>query len=325
MTEAKPAPGGGVWTGPDLLDISSVSAPEIRSILDRALAFRDAGDVQHELLRGKRIANLFFEDSSRTRVSFTMAAHRLGATTTDLFSHGSSISKGETLADTAQLVEANGAHAIVTRTGQSGASKLIAEAVEIPVLNAGDGRHEHPTQGLLDVFALCEARGAGWDLRGVTVAIVGDLANSRVARSDIGTMTALGARVVCVGPTALAPAALTALARSPGSCEVCSDLDGVLGEADAIQVLRIQFERHGAKGASVASPREYRDRFGLTVARAGAMKRGSFVMHPGPFNRGLEIDGEVADGKAGVASLILPQVTAGCFVRMATLAMVMGA
>jgi aspartate carbamoyltransferase catalytic subunit len=208
---------------------------------------------------------------------------------------------------------------------------MIASAVDVPVINAGDGKHEHPTQGLLDIYTLAEACGRleDFSLKGLTVAIVGDVASSRVARSDIAGMRTLGASVVCVGPPAMAPMGLESL-----GCKVSHDLDAVLPKADAVMMLRIQFERHGeaaknpgAAGAgesgksaalspTIASVREFRERFGLTEARAARMKPGAFVMHPGPINRGIELDALVADGPR---SLILRQVAAGVLVRMAVL------
>jgi aspartate carbamoyltransferase catalytic subunit len=214
-----------------------------------------------------------------------------------------------------------GIAALVVRARQSGAAAMIASAVKCPVVNAGDGRHEHPTQGLLDIFTIAEAfeRLDGFDMRGLKVVIVGDVMASRVARSDIAGLTTLGAEVVCVGPPAMAPAGVACL-----GCGVSNDLDSVVGGADAVIMLRIQFERYGdakptgeqVKSSPIASLRDFRERFGLTVQRAAKMKRGAVVMHPGPINRGIELDAEVADGER---SLVLRQVTNGVAVRMAVL------
>lgn len=275
-------------------------------------------------LQGKVVANLFFEDSTRTRLSFTVAAKRLGADAIDLLGANSSVSKGETLIDTARNIEAMGVCALVVRARQSGAAALIASRVGIPVLNAGDGKHEHPTQGLLDVYTLAKAhkRDKDFDLSGLRVAIVGDVSASRVARSDIAGLTALGAEVTCVGSPSLAPKSLEAL----GVC-VQHELDSLLPSLDAIIMLRIQFERHDGptpahageakKPANViASVREYRELYALTQARATKLRQGCIIMHPGPINRGIELDAEVADGPG---SVILQQVSHGVLVRMAAL------
>lgn len=287
-------------------------------------------------LAGKVVANLFFEDSTRTRVSFAIAAQRLGAGVVDLTGATSSVSKGETLIDTATNIEAMGVCALVVRARQSGAAALIASRVGIPVINAGDGKHEHPTQGLLDVATLARATGRDrdgrYDLSGLRVAIVGDIAASRVARSDIAALTMLGAQVVCVGGPTLAPAGLASL-----GCTVERDLDALLPTLDAVVMLRIQFERAGGEGAShaiasaapgglppkaagtsvIASVREYREQYAMTAPRAARLKPGAVVMHPGPINRGIELDAEVADDPT--RSVILRQVSQGVLVRMAVL------
>ncbi len=275
---------------------------------------------------GRVVANLFFEDSTRTRTSFTIAARRLGADCVDLASQTSSVNKGETLIDTARAIEAMGVGAIVVRARQSGAAALIARHVAAPVINAGDGRHEHPTQALLDILTIARAfsrvgAGAtGFDLSGLRVAIVGDVVSSRVARSNIAGLTALGARVACVGPASFAPASLATL-----GCDVSSDLEPVVREADAVMMLRIQFERHadGSKAPApgdsraIASIREYRELYAMTEARARLLREGAIVMHPGPMNRGIEVDAGVADGPR---SVITRQVSTGVVVRMAVLA-----
>ncbi len=305
----------------------------MRGLLTLAKTLTARPDVG-SLLAGSIIANLFFEDSTRTRTSFSVAAHRLGANVVNLSGAESSLSKGETLVDTARNIEAMGVHALVVRAKQSGAAETIAKAVACSVINAGDGRHEHPTQGLLDAFTLAThlKRDGTWDLSGLRVAIVGDIVSSRVARSNIACLTALGAKVVCIGPPGMAPAAITGASKVAGACEVSHDLDGELERIDAAMMLRIQFERHGAapttaeshnplrdgpKGGSLASVREYRSLYALTPERAAQMKLGAVVMHPGPINRGIELDACVADGPR---SLILAQVAHGVSVRMAVLA-----
>ncbi|HED54635.1 MAG TPA: aspartate carbamoyltransferase catalytic subunit [Phycisphaerales bacterium] len=318
-----------------LLDLASMSRERMVGLLSRARSFDDGtGSPKHHesrrrMLVGRSVCNLFFEDSTRTRVSFSLAARGLGAGTTNLTAPGSSITKGETIVDTASNVEATGGDALVVRCSSAGAPELIARHVSVPVINAGDGSHEHPTQGLLDVYALSQALGRedSFDLTDLNIAIVGDIASSRVARSDIAAMTRLGARVVCVGPAPLAPKSLESL-----GCTVSADLDSVLGEVDAVQMLRLQFERHaGAKPGEKPSPpgvgsvREYRALYALTETRARLMKPGSVVMHPGPINRGLEMDGAVADGlDGGPRSIVLAQVSAGVLVRMAVLTDLLG-
>ncbi len=306
--------------------MQGVSATQIRALLVASRSRVDiTTDVKDSPLAGTTIANLFFEDSTRTRTSFTNAAHRLRAHVSNLLGAFSSVTKGETLIDTARNVEAMGVHALVIRARQGGAAGMIARNVRCPVINAGDGRHEHPTQGLLDIYTLAEAAGrlADFRLDGLTVAIVGDIVSSRVARSNSAGLTALGADVVCVGPAGLAPKSLESLAeRGPGAgrVRVTHDLDGVLPEVDAVMMLRVQFERHadatGKNSPSIASIREYRSLFGMTGPRSDRMKKHAVVMHPGPINRGLELDPEVADGPR---SVILRQVTVGVGVRMAVL------
>ncbi|HEX8876879.1 MAG TPA: aspartate carbamoyltransferase catalytic subunit [Phycisphaerales bacterium] len=314
------------WNSKDLIGLQGVAPAALRALLAASRERVDiTTDVTDSPLAGTTIANLFFEDSTRTRTSFTNAAHRLRAHVSNLLGAFSSVTKGETLIDTARNVEAMGVHALVIRARQGGAAAMIARNVRCPVVNAGDGRHEHPTQGLLDIYTLAEANGRldGFDLRGLTVAIVGDIVSSRVARSNIAGLTALGADVVCVGPAGLAPRSLESLAEQgpdAGGVRVAHDLDAVLPKADAVMMLRVQFERHaeasGKNSPSIASIREYRSLFGMTAQRAERMRRDAIVMHPGPINRGLELDPEVADGPR---SVILRQVTVGVGVRMAVL------
>lgn len=311
-----------------LLGLAGAPVERIRRLLARAkdlhpVALGEAPPLA--TLRGKTVATVFFESSTRTRTSFAIAAQRMGATVVDLSAAASSLSKGESMTDTARNVEAMGVHAIVVRAPQAGAAETIHRAVACSVVNAGDGRHEHPTQGLLDTATIAEAFGRddGFDLSGLHVAIVGDVVSSRVARSAVACLSKLGARVVLVGPAHLAPKSLACLA--PGLV-VEHDLDMVLPEMDAVMMLRIQFERHTsgegeqAKRVSpIASVRAYREQCGLTEERAARMKPGAVVMHPGPINRGVEMDGPVADGEAGPRSLVLRQVSWGVAVRSAVL------
>ncbi|GIK18564.1 MAG: aspartate carbamoyltransferase catalytic subunit [Leptolyngbya sp. PLA2] len=306
---------------PHLLTLHNLPADEIRAILREAIAFRAlaASGSLAPRLAGRTVGTLFFENSTRTRTSFSIAALRLGAEVIDLPVAGSSHAKGETLTDTARTVEALGVDALVVRASQSGAVEMIARRVGCAVLNAGDGRHEHPTQGLLDALTLADAMGRAetLDLSGLHVAIVGDVVSSRVARSNVFGLTALGATVTLVGPPALAPPSLGALAQR---VRVEHDFDAVLPHADTVMMLRVQFERHGdamrMASPAFASLREFRAACGLSSERAQRMKPGAVVMHPGPVNRGLELDGEVADSDR---SLILKQVANGVPVRMASL------
>lgn len=329
MPAAQPAqPTTARWRGRDLLSLRGLSRAELVELLRWAATMqpraRPAPSDPRPTPTGRIIANLFFEDSTRTRLSFAIAAMRLGMTSVDLAASGSSVSKGESLADTARTVEAMGVDALVVRTQASGGSELIADAVACPVINAGDGRHEHPTQGLLDALTLCEALGrADFDLAGARVVIVGDIINSRVARSDIACLGTLGADIVCVGPAALAPVTL-----EPLGCTVSHDLDEYLVAADAVVMLRVQHERHGAPGAEgprggfagLGSLRAYRAQYALTADRAQQLRPDAVVMHPGPINRGIEIDAAVADGPA---SLITTQVANGIATRMAVLGLVL--
>jgi aspartate carbamoyltransferase catalytic subunit len=258
------------------------------------------------LLEGKVVANLFFEASTRTRLSFERAAKALGADVLNFTAQSSSVAKGETLVDTARNVEALGAVALVVRHPASGAASLVARCVRCAVINAGDGMHAHPSQALLDAFTLHERWGS---LEGRTVVIVGDVLHSRVARSNLYCLTALGARVVVAGPATLLPTGLEDLgARRAAS------LDAALEEADAVMMLRVQGERQSA--GYVPSVREYTRLWGLSAARAARLRPGAVVMHPGPVNRGVELAPEVADGPANV---ILAQVAHGVAVRMAIL------
>ncbi|MHC5004330.1 MAG: aspartate carbamoyltransferase catalytic subunit [Planctomycetota bacterium] len=305
------------WNRHDLLALDRLSRDDLLDLLERAerfapIAARTAPPV--DLLPGRLVALLFFEDSTRTRCSFAVAAHRLGAHTIELGESGSSRSKGETIVDTTLNIEAMGVDAMVIRSRFSGAPDLVAQRVRCPVINAGDGRHEHPTQGLLDIYTLRQRLGG--DLAGRRVGIVGDIGNSRVARSNIHGLTTLGAEVILCGPPTLVQESLVGLTPAAGeggrgAVRVSHDLDAILPEVDAIMMLRVQFER----GSQIAT--DYREHFGLTARRADALRPGVPVMHPGPTNRGLEIDSAVMDDPQ--RSLIMAQVTNGVAVRMAVL------
>ena len=310
----------------DFLALEGLSAAELTSWLDDAEAMlpfaAGRGPLLGELpLRDKLVANIFFEDSTRTRCSFEIATKRLGGEVSNLGASGSSTSKGETLLDTAKNIEAMGVDAIVVRSAISGAALMLARALDVPIVNAGDGRHEHPTQGLLDLLTLRRHFQQSFfsrEFQGRTVAIVGDIVNSRVARSATHGLVALGARVVLVGPPTLVTTDFTQLAKGPGSIEVGHDLDGVLGRLDAIMMLRIQLERSAGGGVTP----DYRALYGLTVARAEQLPKTCAILHPGPVNRGVEIDETIADDPR--ASRILAQVAAGVATRMAVLKRVLG-
>ncbi len=298
-----------------LLALDGMSGGQITSLLDRAERYLPiVGREQPPIdVLGRRIiANMFLEDSTRTRGSFTVAAQRLGAQTVELTGKGSSISKGESLLDTAWTIESFGVDAIVMRTSAAGGAALVAANVNVPVINAGDGRHEHPTQGLLDLLTMRQRLG---DLRGRRVAIVGDIANSRVARSNVHGLTALGAEVVLIGPPTLAPQSLAGLSPAD-NITVSHDLDEQLAALDVIMMLRVQFER----GAGISS--DYHELYGLTATRTQRLPEHAIVMHPGPMNRGLEIDAAVADDPQ--RSAIRQQVANGVAVRMAVLAWALG-
>lgn len=310
----------------DFLALEGLSAAELSSWLDDAESMLSVaagrGTAPGALpLAGKLVANIFFEDSTRTRCSFEIATKRLGGGVTNLGASGSSASKGETLLDTAKNIEAMGVDAIVVRSAISGGAVMLARALDVPVINAGDGRHEHPTQGLLDLLTLrrhFQQTFSSPDFRGRTVAIVGDIVNSRVARSATHGLAALGARVILVGPPTLVTEDFRMIAGGPGSIEVGHDLDGVLGRLDAIMMLRIQLER--AAGGGVAP--DYRAQYGLTEVRAKRLPATCAILHPGPVNRGVEIDDVIADDPR--MSRILAQVTAGVATRMAVLKRVLG-
>lgn len=257
-------------------------------------------------LTGRVVANLFFEDSTRTRTSFEIAAKMMGAEVLNWTAMGSSVSKGETLLDTARNVDAIGPAAIVVRHGSSGAAHLISKYVRCSVINAGDGAHEHPSQALLDAFTLLERFGS---LDGKRVVIAGDILHSRVARSNIHCLRLLGAEVLVSGPPTLIPVGIEAL-----GCRVARDFPAAVELADAVMMLRVQVERQTE--LAFPSAQEYADHWGLTAALASRMKPGAVVLHPGPINRGVELSSEVADG---ARSTILDQVANGVAIRMAIL------
>jgi aspartate carbamoyltransferase catalytic subunit len=299
------------WDRRHLLALEGVGKEDLVELVDAAEVCRDAV-VGHAPptgeLAGRIVANLFFEDSTRTRTSFTIAAQRLGAKTISLTGRGSSLSKGESLIDTVLNIDAMGVDAIIIRCDSSGALVPIADRVQCPLINAGDGRHEHPTQGLLDLMTLRERLG---DLEGRRVAIVGDIRGSRVARSNVHALTTMGADVVLVGPAALVPRTFESIVRGPGTVRVSHDLDAELEGIDAIMMLRVQLER----GTGISD--DYGSLYGLTAERAARLPAAAPVLHPGPINRGLEIVDAVADDPA--RSVILHQVTNGVAVRMAVL------
>ena len=291
-----------------LLAIRGLQRSEVELLLEAAAAHkraRKAGEVRPVLAR-KVVANLFFEDSTRTRSSFEIAARALGADVLNWSAKGSSVAKGETLLDTARNIDVMGPAAIVMRHPAAGAAALVARHVRSAIVNAGDGTHEHPSQGLLDAFTLREKLGP---LDGKQILIVGDILHSRVARSNVLCQRLLGAEVTLCGPPTLVPAELETL-----GARVTADFDGALEAADAVMMLRIQLERQ--QQGLFPSPREYSRRYGLNPARAARMKKHAIILHPGPMNRGLEIAHEVADGERNV---ILDQVENGVAMRMAIL------
>jgi aspartate carbamoyltransferase catalytic subunit len=301
-----------------LLGLDGMDRGVLEELLEEAERLRPVASGREPALRrlaGRIVANLFFEDSTRTRCSFTIAAKRLGAETVDVTTAGSSISKGESLLDTALTLEAMGVAGLVVRSPGSGTPHRIAGVVACPVINAGDGRHEHPTQGLLDILTLRQRLGS---VTGRTVAIVGDVANSRVARSALFGLTVMGADVLLVGPPTLVPRDMAEISAGPGRVTVGHDLDAVLDRVDAIMTLRIQKERQ--TGEEI--PPDYRQRYGLTIERARRLRPDAIVLHPGPMNRGVEIDSEVADDPG--RSVIVRQVSNGVAIRMAVLARCLG-
>jgi aspartate carbamoyltransferase catalytic subunit len=295
--------------GKDLLGLEPLTPDQIRLILDTAEPFKEISEraiKKVPALRGSTIVNLFFEASTRTRVSFEFAEKRLSADTVNVAASGSSVSKGETLVDTARNLEAMRIDMVVMRHGASGAAQFLAERIESNVINAGDGTHEHPTQGLLDLLTL---RDHFKELKGLRVCIVGDVLHSRVARSNIWGLQKMGAEVAVCGPRSLLPYGI----------EVFDRVEAAIEWAQALNVLRLQLERMTA--GYIPSLREYNRVFGVTAARIARAPRELLILHPGPMNRGVEIDSDVADGPH---SVILNQVTNGVAIRMAVLYLLAG-
>lgn len=297
------------WGHRNLLDLERFSAEEIRLLLDTAARFKEATDGcrrKLSVLTGRTIVNLFFENSTRTRTSFSLAARRLGADVVDFAASSSSLSKGESFIDTARNLEAMGVDAVVVRHATPGTPHLLAQHLSVGVINAGDGPHEHPTQGLLDIFSIREHRG---DLAGATVGLVGDIAHSRTARSNMWGLMKLGAKVILCGP----PTLVSQRWRELG-VEVSHDLDAIVPRCDVLNLLRIQFERQNTR--PFPSVREYAHLYAMTRERLKRAKRDLLILAPGPINRGVEVTAEVADCPQ---SLILDQVTNGLAVRMGVL------
>jgi aspartate carbamoyltransferase catalytic subunit len=300
--------------GKDLLGLEELTAEQIQLILDTAEPFKEISErtiKKVPTLRGATIVNLFFEASTRTRVSFEFAEKRLSADAVNVATAGSSVQKGETLVDTARNLEAMRIDMVVIRHSASGAARFLAERIESNVINAGDGTHEHPTQGLLDMLTLRDQFG---HLAGLKVCIVGDVLHSRVARSNIWGLAKMGAEVAVCGPRSLLPSAIDAF-----GVKVFDRVEEALEWADALNILRLQLER--MTGGYIPSLREYNRVFGITRARLERAGRDVVILHPGPMNRGVEIDSDVADGPS---SVILDQVTNGVAVRMAVLYLLSG-
>lgn len=299
----------------DLINLQDCKADELLRLLDLSAAMKDV--IKRPIkkvptLRGKAVANVFFEPSTRTRTSFELAGKYLSADVINFQASGSSVEKGETLWDTARTLEAMAVDAVVVRHGASGVPQIMAERLDVPVINAGDGLHEHPTQGLLDLLTVRERFGR---IQGLTVAIVGDVLHSRVARSDIYGFLALGAQVRLVGPPALMPAGW-----EDANVQIYDSLAEGLSGVDVIQVLRIQRERQA--GGQIPSLREYRERWGITRQALEWCQPEVLVLHPGPQNRGVEIDSAVLDDSR--RSAVLAQVENGVAVRMAVLYRLIG-
>jgi aspartate carbamoyltransferase catalytic subunit len=300
--------------GKDLLGLEPLSPEQIQLILDTSEPFKEVSERQIKkvpALRGMTIVNLFFEASTRTRISFEFAEKRLSADTVNVASSGSSVQKGETLVDTARNLEAMRINMVVIRHGASGAAQFLADRIESNVINAGDGTHEHPTQGLLDLLTL---RDHFTSLKARRVCIVGDVLHSRVARSNIWGLTKMGAEVAVCGPRSLLPKDIGEFGVT-----VFQRIDEAIEWAEALNVLRLQLERMQA--GYIPSLREYNRVFGITRERLDRAPRDVLILHPGPMNRGVEIDSDVADGEH---SVILDQVTNGVAVRMAVLYLLAG-
>lgn len=303
-----------------LLSTADLTRDDALLILDTAAELAQIADrpvKKLPTLRGRTVVNLFFEDSTRTRISFEAAAKRLSADVINFSAKGSSVSKGESLKDTALTLQAMGADAVVIRHGASGAPHRLANSgwIESTVINAGDGTHEHPTQALLDAYTLRQhLRTGSGDLNGINVTIIGDVLHSRVARSNVLLLHTLGANVTLCAPPTLLPVGV-----ETWPCTVSYDLDSAIRDADAVMMLRVQLERMNA--AFFPSSNEYSRRYGLDAARMATLQQHSIVMHPGPMNRGMEIAADVADSSR---SVIVEQVTNGVSVRMAVMYLLLG-
>ena len=302
------------WTSKHLLDIASLSADEITTVLDTAKAFKAVGEraiKKVPALRGKTVVNLFVEPSTRTRISFELAAIRLSADVINFTAEASSLKKGETLKDTARNLEALNADIIIIRHSATGAPHFLSRVLNASVVNGGDGAHSHPTQALLDVFTIRERKGR---IAGLNVTILGDILYSRVARSNIWALRRLGANVTLCGPPTLVPKVFEQM-----GCRVTWNVDEAIADADIINLLRIQHERQ--RQTMFPGIGEYTSLFGLSKARLARTKPDAIIMHPGPINRGVEIDSDIADSDR---SVVLEQVTNGLAVRMAVLFLVNG-
>jgi len=300
--------------GKDLVGLEELTREQITAILDTAETFKEISERpvrKVPFLRGRTVVNAFFENSTRTRVSFEFAEKRMGADTVSISTSGSSVQKGETLVDTARNLEAMRIDMVVIRHASSGSAKFLADRIESHVINAGDGKHEHPTQGLLDLLTIRDHRGP---IEGLKVCICGDVLHSRVARSNIHGLKRLGAQVAVCGPLTLMPPDVADL-----GVHWFRRIEEAIEWADVLNVLRLQLER--MKAGFIPSLREYNRIFGVTRARVEAAPRDVLILHPGPMNRGVEIDSDVADGPH---SVILQQVTNGVAVRMAVLYLLAG-
>ncbi len=301
-----------IWKRRHLLGLEELSAEEILHIFKTAQSFQEVSMRSIKkvpALRGRVVVNLFFEDSTRTRMSFALAAQRLSADVLEFAAAKSSVTKGESLRDTVRNIEAMGVDVFVIRHSAAGAPHYLTQFTDCCVVNAGDGQHEHPTQGLIDIFTILERKGR---IAGLNVVIVGDIGHSRVARSNLWGLTKLGAKVTFVGPTTLVPRAFEKMGAT-----VSHDLDAALKEADVVNMLRIQRERMTSQ--VFPSTEEYTRLFGLTRQRLRGTKPDLLIMHPGPINRGVELASDVADGPN---SSILRQVSNGLAIRMAVLFLV---
>jgi aspartate carbamoyltransferase catalytic subunit len=296
------------WKNKNLIGVQSLSQSEIKKILKLAKFFKKNLGTKYNHLKGKRIVNLFMEPSTRTRIAFEVAAKSLQADVISIAEKSSSLTKGETLRDTALNIQALGADAIVLRHSSPGASLFLSRIVDVPIINAGDGAHEHPSQALLDLFTLEESIGS---LEGKKVTILGDILFSRVARSNFWGLSKMGAEITFAGPSTLVPKSFESM-----GAKVSHDLKDSLSDADAVMLLRIQHERQSS--SHFPSLAEYTRIFGLNKSRAKWLKKDAVILHPGPINRGIEIDSELADSHN---SVILNQVTNGVAVRMAILSL----